>query len=87
MDVWRAQLLGREPYSFHTNTGEPPAVLKRLIEKGWMWAQRIDRQRWMPKAQRWDQEPGSTFRCGLTAAGFRVIEEIKERHLVALSEG
>ena len=66
-----------EPYQFHTSTGRPPPVLEGLIVKGWMWAHRVPRMRWMPKKRRWSELPTPDYWCGLTKKGRAVIEARK----------
>ena len=69
-DCWQSR-----PYQFKPAKGVPPAVLRRLIEKGLMWAERRERRRWMPRAVRWgDPQPSPEFWCGLTDTGRELIE-------------
>ena len=66
------------PYRFKAVQGQPPPVLRKLIEKGLMWAQRRDRRNWQPRRGKWGpQEPGPEHWCGLTPAGRKLIEDRK----------
>ena len=79
-NCWQSQ-----PYRFSTSTGVPPPVLRDLIERGWMWAERMETLRWMPRKGCWSgPQPGAGFRCGLTPKGLVVIEEIRDRALAEL---
>ena len=71
-DPWKAL-----PYTFRRdNNGRPPEVLRRLVAKGWMWAERRQVCEWMPKAQQWSApKPGAAHWCGLTAKGLDLIRQ------------
>ena len=70
-----------EPYRFLTSTGAPPATLKTLVQRGWMWANRIETLGWMPRKQEWLAQPSPSYLCGLTKRGRAIIEEIKNAHV------
>lgn len=66
------------PFRFKAAHGQPPPVLRNLIEKGLMWAERRERRRWMPRAAKWgSHEPGPEYSCGLTPKGRQLIEDRK----------
>ena len=68
-----------EPYKFLTSTGAPPVVLKGLVGKGWMWAEKREARIWMPRKQQWSgQLPGPEHWCGLTDKGMEVIGQIRD---------
>ena len=76
-----------EPYRFSPAQGAPPAVLRRLVEKGWMWAEKRETRHWMPRARRWSEAHSSPeYWCGLTDDGFRIIESIKEANALQNAE-
>ena len=70
----------KQPYRFNLVQGRPPPVLRGLIAKGWMWAERLETRKWMPRAGRWSdhREPGAVGRTGLTAEGLGVIQTIRD---------
>ena len=49
-----------EPYKFLTSTGAPPVVLKGLVGKGWMWAEKREARIWMPRKQQWSGQVAGT---------------------------
>lgn len=72
-DCW-----GGEPYQFKHANGKPPAVLRNLIRKGWMWARKEQVRDWLPRAQRWsDPHHSPAFWCGLTRKGLEIIRARK----------
>lgn len=68
-----------QPFRFKPADGKPPAVLRNLVAKGWMWAERRERLTWMPRKQQWSGPlPGADYWCGLTKKGLMVIEGIRD---------
>lgn len=64
-----------------TTHGKPPAVLRRLVEKGLMHAQKVQTLRWMPKNQYWSvPQPAPEHRCGLTHKGLRLLNQVAAWH-------
>ena len=74
------------PFRFSVNThGKPPAILRNLVKKGWMWARRYQVMEWQKRAQNWS--PRIAYgECGLTEEGITVIEEVRA-HLAKAEEG
>ena len=70
-----------KPYRFQANThGQPPATVRNLVKKGWMWAQKVQTIDWMPKKQQWSSpKPGPEHWCGLTALGLNIIRHHRDR--------
>lgn len=68
------------PYRFQPAQGAPPAVLRRLVEKGWMWAEKREIRHWMPRARRWsDAHSSPEYWCGLTDDGLAIMVAIRDR--------
>lgn len=75
-DCWKSR-----PYRFTAKQGRPDPVLRGLIRKGWMWAERRSVQRWRPRMDNMDmwgpELPHAEYWCGLTEKGRAVIEARK----------
>lgn len=67
-----------KPYRFKPAQGSPPAVLRNLIAKGLMWAERREVRNWMPRKQEWSgRHDHADYWCGLTPKGWQLIEDRK----------
>ena len=55
---------------------KPPAVLRNLIRKGLMWAEKRQRFDWVGRTERWRGPlPGPEHWCGLTGKGRALLDE------------
>ena len=82
-DAWNAL-----PWEFGPANGKPPAVLRQLVKKRWMWAERIEIYPWMPLRQEWGGRlSGPLFRCGLTDKGLEIIKARRQAALNTSAHG
>ena len=74
-DPWKA-----EPFRFDLDgRGMPPTVLRNLVKKRWMWAEKYFVCRYQPNSRNWTPTVIAYGRCGLTQEGLEVIATIRDR--------